>query len=133
MDDTVNYIFEGKGSDNDSYRLVASKENKNAGTRSTYKNEDPRNMCGLGVKITYTFSAAGTMAPIFISVLGITERDLPKEPIFLIKIKGLCVGGGGVNLGAQQYGIIIFIRGKNAMDKKIYKIYLDMIIIPFVA
>ena len=58
-------------------------------------------MCGLRVKITYTFSASGTMAPIFISVLGITERDLTREPIFQIKIKGLCVGGGGVNVGAQ--------------------------------
>ena len=57
-------------------------------------------MCGLRVKVTYTFSAAGTMATIFISVIGLTERDLPKDPILLIKIKGLCVGGGGVNVRA---------------------------------
>ena len=53
------------------------------------------------------------MAPIFISVLGLTERDLTKEPMVLIKIKVLCFGGGGVNVGAQQYGIIIFMRGEN--------------------
>ena len=52
-------------------------------------------MCGLRVKITYTFSDTVTMAPIFISVLGLTERELPKDTIVLIKIKGLCVGGGG--------------------------------------
>ena len=90
-------------------------------------------MCGLRVNFTYTFSAAGTMAPIFISVLGLTERDLPREIIFLIKITGLCVGGGGVNLEAQQYGIIIFMCGENEMDKKRYQIYRDEIIIPFIA
>ena len=90
-------------------------------------------MCGLKVKINYTFSTASTMAPIFISVLGRTERDIPKEPIFLIKIKGLCVGVGGVNVGAQNYGILIFMRGENAMDKKRYQIYRDKILIPFIA
>ena len=43
-DDTVDYIFEGKGSDNGIFRLVASKENTNSGTRSKYKNEDKNNM-----------------------------------------------------------------------------------------
>ena len=33
MDNTVNYIFVGKGSDNVSFILVASKENINAGAQ----------------------------------------------------------------------------------------------------
>ena len=37
-----------------------------------------------------------------------------------------------MNVGAQQYGIIIFMRGENAMDKKIYKIYRDEILITFI-
>ena len=116
-DDTVNYIFEGKGSDNGSFRLISSKENTNSVTRSNYKNEDTNNICGLRVKINYTFSAADTMDPKFISVLGLREIDPPKELIFLIKITVIYVGGGGVNAGAQQYGIIIFIRGENTIDK----------------
>ena len=90
-------------------------------------------MCGLRVKITYTFSVSGTMAPVFISVLRLTERELPKEPIVLINIKGLCIGGRVVNVGEQQYVIFIFMRGDNKMDKKIYQIYRDKIIIPFIA
>ena len=92
-DDTVNYMYEGKGSYNGIFRLVASKENANTSTRSKYKNEDTKNMCGLRFKITYTFSAAGTMDSIFISELRINKRDLPKDSIVLIKIIGLCVGG----------------------------------------
>ena len=37
-----------------------------------------------------------------------------------------------MNVGAQQYGIIVFTRGENAMDKKIYQIYREEIIIPFI-
>ena len=90
-------------------------------------------MCGLRVKITYTFSAAGNMAPIFILVLGINARDIPKDTIFLIKIKGIYVGGGGANVGAQHYVMIKFTPGENAMDNIRYKIYRDKIIIPFIA
>ena len=35
-------------------------------------------------------------------------------------------------MGAQQYVIIIFMCGENAMDKKICQIYRDEIIIPFI-
>ena len=73
--------------------MVDSKEEKHLGTRSKYKNEDTSNMCGLRVQITYTFSDSITMAPIFISALGLTEIDIPEEPIFLIKIRGPFVGG----------------------------------------
>ena len=72
------------------------------------------------------------MAPIFISVLGLTERYMPKDPIVVIKIKFICVGGGGVNVGSQQYCIIILMRGENAMERKIYQIYRDKILIPFI-
>jgi len=34
------------------------------------------NMNGLQVKMTYTFSAVGTSAPIFVTVLDVTEREL---------------------------------------------------------
>ena len=36
-------------------------------------------------------------------------------------------------MGAQQYGIIIFMRGENATDKKIYQIYRDEILITFIS
>ena len=64
-------------------------------------------MCGLRVKITFTFSGAGTMAPIFISVLGLTERELPEEQCISLIIPGLCVGGGGVSVGDNMRGILI--------------------------
>ena len=72
-DDTVNYIFEGTSSGKEEFRLVGSNSLKKAGSRSKYKHDSSKAMCGMRVKLTYTFSAAGTMAPIFISVLGLNE------------------------------------------------------------
>ena len=90
-------------------------------------------MCGFRVKITYNFSADDTMDTMNILFLGITELKLTKETVLLIKIKGMCFGGEGMNLGSQHYGVIMFIRGENKIDKKRYQIYRYKILIPFIA
>ena len=76
-DNTVQFIHEGKGDTKDVFRLVGSNSIKTSGTRSKYKFDDCKNMNGLRVKLTYTFTSIGTMAPIFISVLVLNERELP--------------------------------------------------------
>ena len=132
-DDTVNYIFEGTSSGKEEFRLVGSNSLKKAGSRSKYKHDSSKAMCGMRVKLTYTFSAAGTMAPIFVSVLGLNERELPQDHIVSLEIEGLCVGGGGVTLGNKQKGYVIFMRGEKGMDKKRYEMYRDNIFLPFVS
>ena len=126
IDDTVNYLFEGKGTVNDCFRLVGTKALQSGGTRLKYKNDDSNHMCGLRVKITYTFSAAGTMAPIFIYVLGLNDHTLPNDDCISMKIKGLCVGGGGINVSSKQCGTLLFMKGKGcdrARSKFIKKKY----------
>ena len=54
---------------------MLNKVTTKVGTWSKYKNDDTNHMCGLRVKLTYTFSGAGVMAPIFVSVLGLNERE----------------------------------------------------------
>ena len=131
-DDTVQYIFEGKGVGTDLFRLVASKALKKAGTRSKFTNDDSKNMCGMRVKLTYTFSGAGIMAPIFITVLGLNDRELPKDQCVSLQIPGLCVGGGGVTVGSKGFGILMFMRGEKGIDKYRYEIYRDEVLIPFI-
>ena len=84
-------------------------------------------MQGMRVKLTYTFSAAGTVAPVFITVQGLTERELPHHHCLCMNIQGLCVGGGGVTLGKQQTGVLMFMRGDKGMDIERYKAYRDKI------
>ena len=83
-------------------------------------------MCRLRVKITYTLSAAGTIAHIFISVLGLNDRGLPNDYCISMKIEGLCVGGGVINVGPKQCGTLLFMKGKGcdrARSKFIKKKY----------
>ena len=106
---------------------------KTSGTRSKYKFDDCKNMNGLRVKLTYTFTSIGTMAPIFISVLGLNERELPQDHCISIDIPGLCVGGGGVTVGNNQRGILMFMRGESGIDKDMYRIYRDEVLLPFLS
>ena len=53
------------------------------------------------MNLTYTFSVDETTTPIFISILGLTERKLPQDPCISLKIKGLRFNGGGVNVGSS--------------------------------
>ena len=76
-----------------------------------------RALCETSVKLIYTFSGAGTSAPLFASTLGLTSREMPKESVIIVTIAGLCVGGG---IGAEQDGWRLFYRNDNdkMADKK---------------
>ena len=108
-DDTVMYVFERKGKDNDLFRLVSSKTLKHAGSNSKYQSDDSNMMNGMRVKLTFTFSAIGTCAPIFISICGLTQKELRKEVCIILQVKGLCIGGGDVSIGNKEEGNAIQI------------------------
>ena len=133
-DDTTDYIFEGKGEKKEKFVLASSRTMAKSGSRSRYTQEDTKHMCGLRVKLTHTFSAAGVTAPIFISVLGLTTREMPNHQCISINIKGLCIGGDGVNVGCEQQGTVIFMRNDtNGGDIQRFKIYRDEILLPFIS
>ena len=84
------------------------------------------------VKLTYTFSAACTIAPILIMVLWLNERELLKDQCLSIKIEGLCVNEGGVRVGSKQKGILMFMQGYKKIDKERYRIYRYKVLLPFI-
>ena len=94
-------------------------------------------MRGMRVKLTFTFSAVGTSAPLFVSVVGLTERELPEDMCIPMRIEGLCVGGGGVNVGWKGDGWLVLMRGgsenNDAPDKQRYKYYRDNVLLPFIS
>ena len=136
-DDTVIYTFEGLGTKEEKFRLVSVKSKNNAGKHSVYKLDNSKAMSGLRVKLTFTFSALGACAPLFVSITGLSERELPSSPCIILKIEGLCIGGGGVNVGCKDTGYIFLMRstgGKNdeSVDKQRYKYYRDNVLLPFI-
>ena len=67
--------------------LVASKAIATSATRFRYVIDESKNMCGMRVKLTYTFSTTGTTAPIFLSILGSTEREFSQDSCISFKVK----------------------------------------------
>ena len=65
-------------------------------------------MCGMRVKLTYTFSAAGIIAPLFISLVGLTEVGLPMDIHLVLKIEGLNVVG--VTIGNKEVDYLMLER-----------------------
>ena len=50
---------------------------------------------GQRARFTWSVSADGTVAPAYVSFLGLSEREweLPKDGILVLPIEGLSVGG----------------------------------------
>eukprot|EP00978_Attheya_sp_CCMP212_P042288 scaffold255283_cov67-Attheya_sp.AAC.1 len=137
-DDTVSYVFEGKGEEQDAFVLVGMHSNQDKHTRSQYHIDNSKKMSGLRVKLTYTFTATGLMAPVFVTVSGLTAAELPVETcpsgILALEIEGLMVAGGGVTIGAQGSGYLVFIRNDEDQDKdkKRVRFYRDKVLLPFI-
>lgn len=96
-----------------------------------YQLDNNKSMKGMRVKLTFTFSGGGTSAPQFITVTGMTKRELPEDTSLLFKVKGLCIGGGGINVGCDGVGYILFIRKKENCDMVWYSYYQKEVLIPF--
>ena len=120
-DDTVMYIYEGKGKESDEFHLVSSKAITQAGTRARYKCEDTNTMQGMRCKLNFTYSAIDCCAPIFVSVCGLTEREMPCEPCINVSVKGLCSRGRVVSAGNRQKGYVMFMRSSNGADHSSYR------------
>ena len=132
-DDTVVYVFEGMKNRKDSkFKLVSSTSAYTSGVRAKYNHEDSNLMNGMRLKMTFTFSAAGTCAPLCVTVSGLTKQEMPNEPIIMLKVRGLCVGGSGVNVGNDRPGFVFFMRGEYKMDVRRYELYQQEILIPFI-
>ncbi len=88
-------------------------------------------MSGMQVKITFTFSAIGTCFPLVRTINGLTEREMPTGLEFIhVKVPGLCIGGGGVNINNAEVGHVLFMQNTEGAKKKRFKWYQQEILIP---
>jgi hypothetical protein len=88
-------------------------------------------MSGMRVKLTFTFSAMGTCFPLDGTVAGLNEREMPTGKEFIpVKVSGLCIGGGGVNINNQEVGHLLFMRNTVGAEKKRFLWYQRTILFP---
>ena len=58
-------------------------------------------------KPPFTFNSLGNAAPMFITVIGLEESELPQGNTLLVTVSDLCVGGGGLNMDNKSVRFIL--------------------------
>ncbi|CAB9518460.1 hypothetical protein SEMRO_936_G222121.1 [Seminavis robusta] len=141
MDDTGEYAVEGLNKDAASEVFITSvgTHDANTGVKSVFTTSPaPAVANGIRVKMTNLMTAAGTTGPVWMSVTGLNERELPKSEnpagILVLSIAGLCVGGGGVTVGRENSGFVVFVRndGDKETDKVRYRHFIDDCLLPWI-
>eukprot|EP00984_Skeletonema_dohrnii_P032677 scaffold27202_cov108-Skeletonema_dohrnii-CCMP3373.AAC.2 len=131
-DDTTAYIFDGKAGKEGKWVLASDRGVKNSGTSSIYRTEKVNMMNGIRVKITFTFSGAGMTAPLFITVSGLSEEEMPDDDFLHVKVPGLAINGQGVSVGNDQVGHVFFMRKGKGADEERVKCYQEEVLLPYI-
>ena len=105
------------------WRFARRRDGENTGVRATYKTTKKSMLFGQRCRLSWTASADGTLAPAYVSFLGLSERELPTATcpsgILVIPIEGLAVGG--VNPDFKSIGYIVLVRqGENMEYENFY-------------
>ena len=117
IDDTGVWKFVGKASARERTKLVSSELVKCSETDSIWVLDNNNQLKGIGVNMTFGFSAAGTVLPIVVCVSGLSEAELPGTDFLDLEIQGFCVGGGA-NIQNKTVGRVLFMRGTDKAKQK---------------
>ena len=124
-DDTIYYVFKGKGEKKLPFRMVSSLSLEKTGTKSRYKKDESKVICGLCVKFTFIISGSGTSVPTYISICGLTEREIPEDEYIILRIEGSSSTVKYANIGWSNKRLLVLMRrdidGDNRRDKYLSK------------
>ena len=88
-----------------------------------YEIDNSKQYKGICIKNTFTFSASGGQAPAFVTMLGLSLDNLPKEKvpngILKFPLEDLFPGGSGVNVGLERGTGHIVLSETTKTGKKI--------------
>eukprot|EP00956_Cyclotella_meneghiniana_P014153 scaffold21057_cov63-Cyclotella_meneghiniana.AAC.3 len=131
INDTTVYTFEGSDDGPDKFVLAAKNSCENRGTHSLYTVNEGKDMNGMRVKLSFSFNAIGASSPLYITVSGLTDEEMPmEEDMLVVEVPGLCVGGGvGSN---DSVGYIVFTKKNSGADQLRFEHYHKHILKPMV-
>ena len=116
--------------------INGNKNSKNRSSFSTDQNAKTGGFIGGGmsIRLTYTMSSSGKLAPIFAQVLHLSERELPVETcpdgILLVAFPGLCIGSS-VDSRHKHPGYVAFVR-QGVDESLVFAKYVDKVFLPHV-
>ena len=133
-DDSGVYFVSGVNNKKECEWRIAKDEGENNDVKSVYKTTKQSMLFGQRARFTWSASADGTVAPAYVSFLGLSERELPKDScpdgILVLPIEGLSVGG--VDPDCKSVGYIVFVRGGKDQEKQNFRYYQETVFRPYV-
>ena len=145
-DDSTLFVFKGKAKTAESWYLLQD-NGFNDGVakynQSVYGNEEggTDHLNGLRVRLTFTMNATGMLAATFITVTGVSEKELPKKTcpsgVLYIQIPGLCIGAAQ-DLRHNAVGYVAFYRTERCdvtnktSEQRNFEYYRENILKPFI-
>ena len=114
-DDSTVFVFNGETFVNSI--LYLNNNSQKSSNLSTYSCEvgGTYHINGLCVRHTHSMNAFDNIAPIYLTVYGLNEREIPRDNypsgIFVMEIEDLCFGGAQ-DVRKQNVGYIVFMRNE---------------------
>ena len=112
-DDTTVFVFKGKAEKEKGWYIIEKDADGRKQAHFTNDKGGTDHLNGLRVHFTFTLNAIGAMAAPFITVTGITERELPKHSCpsgcLIISVDGLCPGASA-DPRNNSPGFVAFVR-----------------------
>ena len=141
-DDSTLFVFRGIKKTQEKLYVCGKRDesgklsNFNGDTGGTDK------LSGVRVRHTHTINAYGNTAPIYITMYGLNDRELPvsKNPdgMLVLKIPGLCIGAGQDIRLSNVIGYVIFLRndqkkeGEYTLETKNFDYYRNKVYLPYI-
>ena len=120
-DDTTVFAFEGAVDSSEGEGFIVCKDD-DLGTRSAYTQHtsSTTSLRGLRIRHSVTFNAYGNAAPLYATIYGLTEQELPVKTcpsgVLPLLLPGFCFGGSQ-DVSNTTVGHIIFLRNTRKEDE----------------
>ena len=115
---------------------IKKNDGENNNVRSKYSTKQQSVLFGQTSWLTWSMTADGTIAPVYVTFLGLSERELPKETfpsgVLVMPIQGLAVGGVDPSCTSVSYVALFVQAGKDA-EKQNFKHYQQAVFRPYVS
>ena len=140
-DDTTVFAFEGAVDSTEGEEFIVCKDD-DSGTRSAYTRHtsSTTSFRGLRIRHTVTFNAYGNAAPMYATVYGLSEAELPTNTcpsgVLPVLLPGFCYGGSQ-DVSNTTYGHVVFLRNTSkddevSTDQKNHIRYRQQVFLPYV-
>ena len=143
-DHTTIFTFEGAVNGKGEF-IVKKDKSSTRGTRSAYTDESSSSNTdshrGIRIRHSVSFNAVGNQAPLYATVYGLSEEELPSTNcptgVYTVPIPGLCYGGNQ-DCSNETIVYFVFLRSTKkedmiSTDQINHRQYRNNVLLPYIA